>query len=285
MASLPLSYARLLLRLQEGETIALSEFKPKRLLDRMLEDQILARQRVGKNRSRIRLLAPEILPSYLFNQFSVSDLSSYIEVLDNPESEKSDFVKATANSKRRRQTTFKGIFLKSLFPIKVTLNGIDTEIETPIGSSLFIENVQSFVPQPSILIVGIENYENFRLIERQQAYVSGKNMLFIYRYDPATMREWLHKLPNSYLHFGDWDPAGICIYREEYRSILGPERCRLFVPENIEDLLTQYGSRSLYDQQYQQTKRLVSDEDPIVNHLIQLLHTQQKGLEQEILIS
>ena len=284
MAQLPLSFARLLVRLQEGERIAKSEFRPASLLKRFVDDQILQSIRLGKNRKIIQLPNPQILEHYLSNHFYIQDLSRYLQTLENPDAQKADFVRGAGNSKLKAISTFRGLLVKSLRPIQVYLNGSSIDLHTPPGSSWFIEADQEFVPDPDFTIVGIENYENFRLIHEQQTYFSSPKLLFVYRYSPDVLQNWLSSLANPYLHFGDWDPAGLCIYREEYRHILGKKRCQLFIPQNIEDLLIQYGNSALYDQQFSQAKRLTSDEDPQLQALIQLLHQHKKGVEQEILI-
>ncbi|MEM7370859.1 MAG: hypothetical protein AAF587_19750 [Bacteroidota bacterium] len=282
--SISLSTARLLLRLQEGESLPRSVFHPSSLLKQLLDDQVLTLVRIGKNRSTIRLTHPASFSSYLANQFAISDLHAFVATLEDPHAEKSDFVRIAGNSKLQRRHHFRGLFVKSLERISATLNQQSILISPVAGRSLFIEADQEFIPAPDCVIVGIENYENFRLIHLQQAYFQKANYLFVYRQAGDLLREWLTSLPNSYLHFGDWDPAGVCIYREEFRQMLGEERCQLFVPERIDSLIRQFGNRELYDKQYLQAKRLISDKDPQVDRLIRLLHDSQKGLEQEILI-
>jgi hypothetical protein len=56
-----------------------------------------------------------------------------------------------------------------------------------------------------------------------------------------------------------------------------------FVPENIEDLIAEYGNKSLYDNQKINFDMKTVTEKPL-QKLILLLHTYKRGLEQEILI-
>ena len=59
------------------------------------------------------------------------------------------------------------------------------------------------------------------------------NVLFVSRYpQSADLREWLIKIPNRYIHFGDFDLAGICIYQSEFYKFLG-DRAGFLIPEDI----------------------------------------------------
>ena len=80
-----------------------------------------------------------------------------------------------------------------------------------------------------MIVVGVENGENFCRI-RSQKYLFGDNkVLFVSRYpQSADLREWLIKIPNRYIHFGDFDLAGICIYQSEFYSFWATEQVSLF---------------------------------------------------------
>lgn len=91
----------------------------------------------------------------------------------------------------------------------------------------------------------------------------------------------LQTIPNPYLHFGDFDFAGIDIYLNEYKRFLGT-RATFFVPENLESLLSRFGSKRLYDTQRVNNEEKI-DETPLLQ-LIKLMHKFKKGLAQESLI-
>lgn len=112
------------------------------------------------------------------------------------------------------------------------------------------------------------------------------NPLFVSRYPQNQSKDllkWLHSIPNSYLHFGDFDFAGIGIYLNEYKKHLG-DKAQFFIPENIEFLLDNYGNRALYDKQKLNFEQQAIKEENLTK-LIALLHKYKKGLEQEIFIN
>ena len=86
------------------------------------------------------------------------------------------------------------------------------------GTFQFIYDYERFILPADITIVGIENPENFRQISQQQYLFKDIKPLFVCRYPQNQSKDllkWLQSIPNSYLHFGDFDLAGIGIYLNE----------------------------------------------------------------------
>lgn len=96
------------------------------------------------------------------------------------------------------------------------------------------------------------------------------------------MIQWLQSIPNNYLHFGDFDFAGIGIYLNEFKKYIS-EKSAFFVPENIEELIRKNGNRKLYNEHKINFNPKAIKEDNLLK-LIEVLHKYRKGLEQEILI-
>ncbi|MEJ5960819.1 hypothetical protein [Pedobacter immunditicola] len=94
--------------------------------------------------------------------------------------------------------------------------------------------------------------------------------------------KWLQKIPNPYLHFGDFDFAGIGIYLHEYKRFL-LDRAHFFIPSHLETLIAKVGSRRLYDVQKISFK-FDQTTEPALLRTIELIHKYKKGLEQEALI-
>jgi len=84
------------------------------------------------------------------------------------------------------------------------------------------------------------------------------------------------------LYFADFDLAGILIYQKEFQNISSIE---LFIPKNIENIIKQYGSKKLFDEQYSlnQYKNLTSSNTQI-DRLVKIIKREQKALEQEYFI-
>ena len=92
----------------------------------------------------------------------------------------------------------------------------------------------------------------------------------------------MKSIPNNYLHFGDFDMAGIGIYLNEYKKYF-PDKSRFFIPEGLEELIKNSGSRTRYNTQKVNFNISMIDEVEIIS-LINLLHKYKKGLDQERLI-
>src|SRR5690606_36529849 len=162
-----------------------------------------------------------------------------------------DLVAISSNSKLKSTRTFKGFLINSYNPIMATLNGKKTTFNFTQGVFQFIYDFESFVPNENITIVGIENAENFRWIAKQQYLFEDIQPLFVSRYPQNQSKDlikWLPIIANNYLHFGDFDFAGIGIYLNEYKKHLS-EKAYFFVPNDIEKRLRLNGNSKLYDKQ------------------------------------
>lgn len=130
--------------------------------------------------------------------------------------------------------------------------------------------------------------ENFRMIRKQRllfekylkVHEFSNRVLFVSRYPQSSdLRRWLCSIPNYYLHFGDFDLAGITIFLFEFHQYLGKERSSYLIPDDIEFRL-QSGSRNRYDEQYSHFKDVKSDVFEL-QQLIALIHRERKAYDQE----
>lgn len=150
------------------------------------------------------------------------------------------------------------------------------------GTFLYISDYQNFRIPSSAIVVGVENMENFRLPERQAEVWEqiGNHLLLVSRYPQSKdLINWLQCIPNPYVHYGDFDLAGIHIFQSEFYKFLGPERASFFVPEDIEQRLAK-GSRERYTDQFARFGKM-QVEDIRLEPLVQLIHRHQKGYDQE----
>ena len=142
---------------------------------------------------------------------------------------------------------------------------------------------QEFRIPEDVVVVGIENMENFRLIRRQRTLfeqsIGSERLLFVSRYPQSTdLASWLQHIPNRYVHFGDFDLAGIHIFLTEFHIHLS-ERSSFLVPEDIEARLS-HGSRERYDSQYRHFRHLHCD-NPSLQRLIDLINKYHRCYDQE----
>lgn len=151
------------------------------------------------------------------------------------------------------------------------------------GSFIFVSDWQSFLVPTDVIVVGIENMENFRKIRQQYELFSSifpnKRLLFVSRYPQSTdLRSWLETIPNQYTHFGDFDLAGIHIFLSEFHKYLG-NRASFLIPSDIEIRLMN-GSFERYNVQYLKFKNLSTD-IPSLQQLIDLINRFHRGYDQE----
>ena len=186
---------------------------------------------------------------------------------------------------RRRLSCFmyNPAFLKKGLNISPLASPVDgSRGLTPVWgeeAKIYQKNPDEFYIPSDVTVVGVENGENFCRI-RSQKYLFGDNkVLFVSRYpQSADLREWLIKIPNRYIHFGDFDLAGICIYQSEFYKFLG-DRAGFLIPEDIEERLKS-GNAGLYDTQYLRYKNL-NIIDSRLNGLVEMIHHYGRVYEQE----
>lgn len=194
----------------------------------------------------------------------------------------------TGNSKLVMVRSCPGFPVNSYEPVECFLCGAPFTVNPQEGSFLFITDWEKFTIPEDVVVMGIENMENFRMIRRQRAFFEkylqthelSKRVLFVSRYpQSADLRKWLCTISNHYLHFGDFDLAGINIFISEFQQYLGKERSSYLIPDDIESRLKS-GSRKRYDDQYCRFKDIKSDSCEL-QRLIDLIHYERKAYDQE----
>ena len=184
----------------------------------------------------------------------------------------------SGDSKLQSVRTFKGFLINTYDAIRADLSGNAIVVYPLPGSYTFIHDCENFIPDPVVTIVGIENPENFRLIEKQRYLFAHIQPLFVSRYPQSNdLIKWLSAIPNKYLHFGDFDFAGINIYQNEFKKQLG-ERARFFLPENTELLLQKFGNRDLFNRQYNASQDYSSIAEKNIQEVVRLMLKYKKAL-------
>lgn len=190
----------------------------------------------------------------------------------------------TGNSKLVSVRSCPGFPINSFEPVLCSLNGRELIVCPVEGTFMFITEWQQFSIPEDVVVVNIENMENFRLIRQQRALFSSvlpeKRLLFVSRYPQSSdLRSWLQTIPNNYVHFGDFDLAGVNIYLFEFHKYLG-DRSSFLIPDDIEERLQQHGSSERYRDQYEKYKKLSSDILSL-QQLINMIHKYHKCYDQE----
>ncbi|MBP3472415.1 MAG: hypothetical protein J6K41_09330 [Paraprevotella sp.] len=194
----------------------------------------------------------------------------------------------TGNSKLMMVRSCPGFPVNSYEPIECRLNDNPFMINPQEGSFLFVTDWKEFIIPKDVIVIGIENMENFRMIRWQKAFFEeylqthkfSNRVLFVSRYPQSTdLRKWLCTIPNHYLHFGDFDLAGIKIFLFEFQQYIGKERASYLIPDDIESRLKS-GSKKRYDEQYCHFKDTQSDVYEL-QQLINIIHHERKAYDQE----
>lgn len=269
-----------LIRLAKGETLPASNLNGD-WFEQMLSDGILVAITQG-SRKKFRVADATIFRHNIASQYGIPDLEQAHELLLNEGASRSDQVTVTGDSKFRSHRTFTGFLVNSYQPIDSVLNGEPLTVFPPQGSCLFIADYQHFCVPEDVVIIGVENAENFRYISKQKyLFKDYKKVLFVSRYpqiQSKDLRQWLLSRPNIYIHFGDFDLAGINIFISEFYNYLG-ERASFFIPPDIEQRIAN-GSPNRYNDQYAKFHSLHSD-IPNLQLLINIINKYHRGYEQE----
>jgi hypothetical protein len=277
---LPVSIAEKLIAMQNGEKIPFSKVKHT-VVKAMLENGILKKQIQGRSKALVYLTNRDGFSAYLKNHFGIDSLENYVEVLQRTDLSRADAVEISSNSKLKSIRTFKGFLVNCFQPIECILNRKPLTIQPQEGAFTFIYDFENFFPTGSITIVGIENPSNFRHIQKQTKLFGDIHPLFVSRYPQSKdLVRWLRTIPNRYLHFGDFDFAGLNIYINEFKKHL-QDKASFYLPTDIEEKLSSNGNRDNYNNQTIQFDRNEIKEENILT-LLGLIEKHKKGLEQEI---
>ena len=205
---------------------------------------------------------------------------------------RADLARSTGNSKIQKVRSCIGFLVNSYEPIKATLNANSFVIHPVEGTFLFIADIENFKLPENVVVVGVENMENFRYVARQKMIfeelrnsmrkelnLENIQLLFVSRY-PQTLDliKWLTKIPNRYVHFGDLDLAGIHIYLTEFFAKI-KERASFFIPQDAEIRIAN-GSLERYDNQVKRFEKMAVN-DKRVESLVALIKKYHKGYDQE----
>ena len=264
-----------------GEQVAGSKLNGNLLSELMAEGLLLVIARGSRKSYRARDI--EALKRYLIDKDE-----SFRMLEANAADSRASMAAETGNSKLVSVRSCPGFPINSYEPIECSLQGKPFMVNPQEGSFLFVTDWETFVIPGEVIVMGIENMENFRMIRQQRSFfedylkvhgMSGK-ILFVSRYPQSLdLRKWLTSIPNHYIHFGDYDLAGINIFLSEFQQYIGKDRSSFLIPDDIE-LRLKSGSKSRYDEQYNRFKDMKSDSQEI-QHLIELIHQERKEYDQE----
>lgn len=279
--NITIEQAKLLKELSEGKKVPLSRLKA-RIFQQLIQEQVLLRQKESHGWN-IYTDHPQSLLNYLYNHYIRCTLDEYIERGQAAPS-RSNNIRMSGDSKLKETELWQGFYFKVSEPIHAQWQG------KPLTLLPYPEGIPVFMPQPETLSlpeevtgVMIENSENFLKIETQLPLFQGLKCFFVSFYpreQHSYFIEWLQKQPNNYVHYGDFDFAGIHIYQSQYKKYVSGES-RYLVPSGLLPLFRRYGKRELYNNQLS-LQALIKADEPGISELLEIIKREHKGLEQEI---
>lgn len=266
--------------IEEG-SITEKKFKNKEIVSELkLNGSVSSRRR--KTIKYIDLNKEENLFLFLknhgYNITSKAEIDSYIENMFKHKPSRDLVQQYHNNTKSKTSKSMHGLYLSSLRKIAIRLNGERVNIFPNDGLGYFFFCTQRVELFEDTIIVGVENYQVVWFSKRYEKFFAEPNILFVVT--TPCMLEWLSTLENRYIHFGDYDLAGINIYLNKVVPRLSSsKKYNMYIPDDIEQLIEQYGNSELYENQ-KQYKSLLSNDDEI-NRLIEIIFKFKKGIEQE----
>lgn len=271
-----------LIRLRNGESLPASQLKGEWVED-LVHDGVLISTSHGSRRTWFAPNAETLCKALASVDERFIDMELLRETLLSKNTLRSQQVSSTGNSKLVMTRSCPGFPVNSYEPIPCTLNDREFVVNPQEGCFLFVTDWQSFYVPDDVVVVGIENMENFRMIRQQrdlfEQCIGNNRLLFVSRYPQSVdLRSWLQIIPNRYIHFGDFDLAGINIFLTEYNAYLG-DRSSFLIPSDIERRLAK-GTIERYNDQYQKYKS-VNSNIPKIQHLIDIINRYHRCYDQE----
>ena len=157
-----------ILYMLKGNGVAASSFPL--WLARELRLEGLLTMQVHGSRSSYHIIDPDGCRTYLSNTYtSGQTLETCLKICAQSEDlERSTLVQHMHDSKYVNRRTFRGFLVNCYEPIEATLND-DPFLLNPVdNTAVFIQEPQNFRVPEDVLIVGMENAENFHRIRAQK---------------------------------------------------------------------------------------------------------------------
>lgn len=279
--SLTIKQIRNLQALLKGETLAWSAISNELL--QLLIDEQLVTIKTHRSRKTIYAQGAKNLQSFLEQYFEELRGFDWSKDEISISSSRAELAADSGNSKSVMLRSCPGFMVNSFDPIPARLGDREIVIAPAEGTMLFVADWEHFAIPENVLVVGVENMENFRMIRLQRTlfkYVfRDRQLLFVSRYPQSTdLRKWLQHIKNQYVHFGDFDFAGLHIYETEFYKHLG-SRASFLIPGDIENRIKN-GSVCRYNEQYVKFKNYLPSDQRLIP-LFNMINKYHRCYDQE----
>ncbi len=268
-------------QLLEDETITEGRFKNKEIIKLLRQNGSVVDGKRGAKVRYVHLVKREniflFLNNYDYKISSVLEIDEYIKNIFDAKVSRDTIQKFHNNTKARTSKSMYGLHVSSLQSVDIKLDDEMVSILAHNGLGYFLFHTQKIELHKDTVVVGVENYQVVWFAKKYKKFF-GNNALFVVV--TPYMLEWIQDLQNEYIHFGDYDLAGISIYLNKIIPRLQKsKKYSMFIPENIGYLVRKYGNAQLYENQKQYQNLQTDDEE--VRELIKIINDEKKGIEQE----
>lgn len=190
MEKLGLGDARQILAMLKGEEIASSKLSPRLTALLRQEGLLMLKNNGSRCKYRIAEAMREGCRTLLSQEFGLKcSLEEWISASSSMQT-RADMVRMVGDSKAKKVNTFRGFLVDCYVQIDAMLHGKPFILHPMEGSSVFINQPDRFEIPEDVIVVGMENAENFMQIRLQRwlfdALFPGRQLLFVCRYPQET---------------------------------------------------------------------------------------------------
>jgi len=270
--------ARQLVHLSDGGSLPRKQVS-KSLLPLLEEAHMVHLEKSGS--SYVVRGVPGKIEAFAEQQWGIRDLRRFADARTENRTRES-LAEIASDSKALPNSPLSGLFLRSFGNCSLAGQPL---ARTPPGSAIFISPAQ--LPHLRITagtLVAIENVRCLLHFESARPHFTDEKLAdfaLVLRWSWGTAwQRWVRTWPGKLLHFPDYDRAGLRIFATE----LLPHRpdAQLLIPENLEALLSERGSRDLY-LRHEHLRVLKANHSEIAQ-ISASIDSARKGLEQESLL-
>lgn len=216
---------------------------------------------------------------------SIEDLDYFIKENENPKS-RDEIADNYSHTKRVESKSFNGLMINVLDKLEVTSNDKKQYFYAMEGMGLFIHYTSKLQLDDNVIVVGVENPQVVWYINKyKHLFNKDKKYLFlcISEYKTIYQYKWLESFVGDYLHFGDFDLAGINIYLNTIVPKL--KNCKshsYLIPDDIYEKIKKRNYQKDYSKQTRYLK-IESKFEPKLQELISFIKDTKSTFEQEML--
>ena len=224
-----------------------------------------------------------IVKSNGYNVNCIEDLDYFIEEENEPKS-RDEIADNYSHTKRVESKSFNGLMISVFDKLEVNYNDKKQYFYALEGSGLFLHYTSKLQLDDDVIVVGVENPQVVWYINNyKHLFENDKKYLFlcISEYKTTYQYKWLESFSGEYIHFGDFDLAGINIYLNTIVPKLKKAKSHSFlIPDNIYEIIKKKNYMLDYSNQ---TKYLniTSKEDKNLQKLIEFIKSHKITIEQE----